>query len=58
MEEGKKNENNVAWRPELLANSIARATVYECLFLHMGQTVSALMSHTQQSRSSELTFLV
>jgi len=58
MEEGKKNVNNVAWRPELLANSIVRATVYECLFLHMGQIVSALMSHTEQNRSSELTLMV
>jgi hypothetical protein len=58
MEEGKKNENNVVWRPELLANSIVRATVCECLLLRMGQTVSALMSHIKQNRLSELTFLV
>jgi hypothetical protein len=43
MEEGKKNENNMAWRPQLLANSINSATVYECLFLRLGQIVSALM---------------
>jgi hypothetical protein len=51
MEERKKNENNMAWRPQLLAKSIVSATVYECLFLHMGQTGSALMSHIDSACS-------
>ena len=54
----KKNENNIEWRPQLLANSIISATLNECLFLHMRHTVSALMSQIEQNRSSNLRLLV
>ena len=51
----KKNENNIEWRPQLLAYSIIIETLNECLFLHMQHTVSALMSQIDQNRSSNLT---
>jgi len=52
------SENNMEWRPQLLAKNIISATVCGCLLLHMRHTVSALMAQIEQNRSCNLTLLV